>query len=95
MTRDQPTRVAFNPDTVYVLSRADGDKAIWIQAEEGKKISIYVVNDESHSTDGFVALPCDAMKVPGDNRRYKYLILSAEHDITGEEGSPKGLASFL
>ena len=95
MTRDQPTRVAFNPDTVYVQRRADGDKAIWIQAEEGKKISIYVVNDESHSTNGFVALPCDAMKVPGDHRRYKYLILSAEHDITGQIRAIQRTSQFL
>ena len=80
VTRNQPTRVAYNNDTVYVLDYADSDKAIWIQAEEGKKISVYVVNDESGSTDGFVALPCDAMKVPGDHRRYKYLILSAVHE---------------
>ena len=95
VTRDQPTRVAFNPDTVYVLSRADSDKVIWIQAEEGKKISVYVVNDEFRSTDGFVALPCDGMKVSGDYRRYKYLILSAEHDITGEEGATQRASQFL
>ena len=95
VTRDQPTRVAYNPDTVYVLSWANSDKAIWIQAEEGKKISVYVVNDEYRSTDGFVALPCDAMKVPGDYRRYKYLILSAEHNITGQKGATQRASQFL
>ena len=95
VTRDQPTRVAYNPDTVYVLSRTDRDKAVWIQAEEGKKISVYVVNDESRSTDGFIALPCDVMKVSGDHRRYRYLILSAEHDISGETGATQKASQFL
>ena len=96
VTRDQPTRVAFNPDTVYVLSRADRDKAIWIQAEGGKKISVYVVNDESRSTDAFVALPCDAMKVPGDyiaDTNISFYLLSTISQVRLRP--PKGLASFL
>ena len=96
VTRDQPTRVSFSPDSVYITDQQDKEgKVIWVQAEEMKNISLYVVNDESYSSDGFVALPCDAMKVPGDYRRYEYLILSADKDGTGETGGTQKSSQFV
>ena len=70
------TRVAFPADTFYVTDQMQRDRAIRVQAEDGKKISVYAVNDEVRSTDGFLALSCDGMTV-NDFRRYDYVILSA------------------
>ena len=40
-------------------------------------ITLFVINGGFRSSDGFVALPCDAMKIPSDYQSYQYFILSA------------------
>ena len=79
------TRVAFPADDYYITDTAQRDRAIRVQAEVGKKITVYAVNDEVRSTDGFVALSCDAMTVNNDFRRYDYVILSVDNPQTKSE----------
>ena len=71
-TYGNTTRVTFPVDSVYVTNSSQRDRAILIQAEEGKTISVY-----GASQDGFLALPCDGMKVNNFNN-YKYIIFSGE-----------------
>ena len=93
VTHGTTTRVAFPADTFYVKDQSQRDRAIRVQAEEGKKISVYAVNDEFRSTDGFVALSCDGMTVTSEFRRYDYVILSAE--LTGTDDNPQTNSEFL
>ena len=86
------TRVAF-PADYHITNSAQRDRAIRVQAEVGKKISVYAVNDEVRSTDGFVALSCDAMTVNNDFRRYDYVILSAR--LNGTVDNPQTNSEFL
>ena len=90
-----PTRVNFAADDVYVSSIQERDKAITVQTRNSKKVTIQVMNDEFRSTDGFVALPCDAMTVPSDFRTYEYLVLSTNQDTTGQVGSTPRSSQFL
>ena len=89
-----PTRVNFPADDVYVETISQRDKAIWVQTRDGGRISIHVINDEFRSTDGFVALPCDAMTVP-NFAKYEYLILSTNQDTTDQEASIPRSSQFL
>ena len=94
VTRDQPVRISYPADSVYVRAMSDTNKAIFVEAEEGKKISVYVVNDEHTSSDGFVALPCDGMAVTSFNR-YKYIILSTFHNVTQQESGGPRASQFM
>ena len=81
----QPTRVSFTANDVYLTDIIERDKAILVQAKDGKIISVFVLNDEQYSTDGYVALPCDSLAVGSDFRSYKYLILSTGTIVDGGE----------
>ena len=83
VTHNQTIKITFPPDDV-IIEGAERNKAIGVKAAEGRKISVYVVSDEFRSTDGYVALPCDAMVVPGDYRRYEYIIHSTSQMPTGD-----------
>ena len=83
VTHNQTIKITFPPDDV-IIEGSESNKAIGVKAAEGKKISVYVVSDEFRSTDGYVALPCDAMVVPGDYRRYEYIIHSTSQMPTGD-----------
>ena len=87
------TRVAFSADDFYITNEMQRDRAIYVQAEVGKKISVYAVNDEFRSTDGFLALSCDGMTVNSDFRRYDYVILSAKLTVTDD--IPQTNSEFL
>ena len=76
-TYGSTTRMSFPADSVYVTDSSQRDRAILVQAEEGKTISVYGV-----SVDGFLALPCDGMKVENLNR-YEYVIFSGQHTLEG------------
>ena len=91
----QPTRVNFLADDVYVRNIQDRDKAIWLKTKNGKRVAVYVINDEFRSTDGFVALPCDAMTAPGDFRRYNYVVLSTNQDTTNQAASIPRSTQFM
>ena len=85
VTHNQTIKVLFRPTNDVIIEGAENDKAIGVKAAEGKKISVYVVSDEFRSTDGYVALPCDAMVVvPGDYRKYEYIIHSTSQLPTGD-----------
>ena len=92
-THGTTTRVAFSADDYYITDQLQRDRAIRVQADVGKKISVYAVNDEFRSTDGFVALSCDGMTVENNFRRYDYVILSAE--LTGSVDNPQTNSEFL
>ena len=94
VTWDQPTRISFPADSVYVRATSETDKGICVEAEEGKKISIYVISDETASTDGFVALPCDAMAVTSFNR-YDHVILSTLLDVSDRPGTVPRASQFM
>ena len=84
VTYNQTVKVLFRPTNDVIIEGAENDRAIGVKAAEGKKISVYVVSDEFRSTDGYVALPCDAMVVPGDYRKYEYIIHSTSQMPTGD-----------
>ena len=92
-THGTTTRVPFSADDFYITDQKQRDRAIRVQADVGKKISVYAVNDEFRSTDGFVALSCDGITVESDFRRYDYVILSAE--LTGTADNPQTNSEFL
>ena len=69
-TYGSATRVSFPPDSVHVTDSSQRDRAILVQAEEGKTISVYGASEE-----GFLTLPCDGMRVKNFNR-YEYVIFS-------------------
>ena len=71
-TYGSATRVSFPADSVYITDSSQRDRAILVQAEEEKTISVYGVAE-----DGFLALPCDGMKVE-NFKRYEYIIFSGE-----------------
>ena len=66
-----------------VLSQAAGSnrlersKAIRVQTEGGKKVSVQGFNDDVSTSDGFVALPCDAMRNDVFNR-FEYFVMSGD-----------------
>ena len=52
-------------------------KAIRIRTEGGKKITVQGFNDDVRTSDGFVAIPCDAMRNDIFNR-IEYFVLAAD-----------------
>lgn len=76
------TRIEFPADSVVVENGNQRDRYILVQAEDHKTISVYGVNDEDRSTDGFVALSCDGMSLGIPFRRYEYAIVSGDKEIT-------------
>lgn len=92
-TRGVSTVINFPADQVYVTRNNQRDKYILVQAEANKTISIYGVNDEHRSTDGFVALSCDGMSVGYTFRRYEYAIVSG--DLKATPSSPQTVSEFL
>ena len=54
-------------------------KAIRVQTQGGKKVSVQGFVDDVRSSDGFVALPCDAMRNDIFNR-FEYLVLAGEQN---------------
>ena len=77
VTYGNNTLISFPAKTVYVSNEQQRDRIIRVQAEDGQTISVYGVNDEYRSTDGFVALSCDGMEV-SNFRRYDYVIVSSK-----------------
>ena len=69
------------PAEFFVTDVLQRDGYIMVQTEDNKTISIYGVNDEQRSTDGFVALSCDGMQLGVPFRRYEYAIVSAETEL--------------
>ena len=55
----------------------DRNKAIRIQTQGEKKVTVQGFVDDLQTSDGFVALPCEAMRSPF-NSRYEYFVMSAE-----------------
>lgn len=92
-TRGVSTTINFPADEVYVTRSNQRDKYILVQAEANKTISMYGVNDEHRSTDGFVALSCDGMSVGYTFRRYEYAIVSGDIQATAQ--FPQTSSQFL
>ena len=58
-------------------------KAIHIQSQGGRRISVQGFNDDIRTSDGFVALPCDAMRNDIFNR-FEYFALTADQIHTDD-----------
>ena len=67
-------------------------KAIRVQTEGGKKVSVQGFNDDVRTSDGFVALPCESMRNDVFNR-YEYFIMSA--DQNPNEDDPDRNSQFV
>ena len=80
-TYGSTTRMSFPAHSVYITNSSQRDRAILVQAEEGKTISVY-----GTSVDGFLSLPCDGMTVKNFNR-YEYVIFSGEDTLLEEYNS--------
>ena len=90
------TKIELPADSFQVVNDAERDKGILVQAESGKTISVYGVNDEFRSTDAFTGLSCDGMKIGTDAvpyTRYEYLILSG--DFVGDASSIQTSSELL
>ena len=68
--------VRFHQD-IAVQSTTMRNKAIRIKTEGGKKVTVQGFVDDLRTSDGFVALPCEAMRSPF-NSRLEYFIMSAD-----------------
>ena len=68
--------VRFHQD-IFVRSTSVRNKAIHVRTEGGKKVTVQGFVDDLHTSDGFVALPCEAMRSPF-NGRLEYFVMSAD-----------------
>ena len=90
------TKVELSADVFQVGSDTDRKKGIRVQAEPGKTISLYGVGDEFHSSDGFLGLSCDGMKIGTDTTPYtgyEYIVLSGV--FVGKESAPQSSSELL
>ena len=83
--------VSVHPDVAMsrqaaASNRLERLKAIRVQTEGGKKVSVQGFNDDVRTSDGFVALPCDAMRNDVFTR-YEYLAISAEQNPAADDPS--------
>ena len=62
-----------------VQSSGDRDKGVKIKAEQLKQISVFAINEEIHSLDGFTALPCNRLP---SVRTYEYYAVSVPPSTT-------------
>ena len=73
------TKVELSAETFQVIfssNSSERNKHIIVQAEAGKSISVYGVNDENTTTDAFFALSCDGMTIKNTFSKYEYIIVS-------------------
>ena len=76
---------------------ASRNKYIRVKAEDGRKITVFGLNDEDISTDAFLALPCQAYNGITSNTPYEYFIFSA-NNVRGPDDAtdvPTLLSAFL
>ena len=85
-------KITLHEDMAPVTSAAgtngiERSKAIRVQTEGGKKVSVYGFNDDIRTTDGFMAFSCDGMRNSVFNR-YEYVVLSGDQRA-GEDDTKK------
>ena len=75
---------------------ASRNKYIRVKAEDGRKITVFGLNDEDVSTDAFLALPCQAYDGITTNTPYEYFIFSA-NNVEGPDDTevPAFRSAFL
>ena len=71
---------------MHVRYSNERNKAIRIQTQGGGKVTVQGFVDDLHTSDGFVALPCEAMRSPF-NSRYEYFTMSFEHTPSPDDPS--------
>lgn len=75
----------FGGQDIRVNDILDSNKAIKVSSTNNARLSIIGVNDQSRSTDGFLALPCKTFK-PADATtnivEYKYFVFSSGTTVT-------------
>ena len=67
-----------------VNSGSDRNKGLKIKAEESKQISVFALNEELHSVDGFTALPCS--RLPSVSS-YEYFAVSVPPSTTSQNNT--------
>ena len=65
------------PNSLQVRNVSERDKGIYVKAEEHKKIVVYGLNWYRHSTDAFLALPCN--QLPVDEYEYYVVTYPTQH----------------
>ena len=74
-TVDMPDDIALTfQRTTSIIERS---KTIRVHAARNKMITVQGFNDNVRTTDGFIAISCDAMREPVFNR-YEYFVLAAD-----------------
>ena len=72
--------VTVGGEDIRVDSLLAANKAITVKSTNGAKLSVIGVNDQSRSTDGFVALPCKSFEAEDGSsgiENYKYFVFSS------------------
>ena len=75
-----PTDIRLQTRAANPASR---NKYIRVKAEDGRKITVFSLNDEDVSTDAFLALPCRAYNGITANTPYEYFIFSTNEFFGG------------
>ena len=69
-------------------------KAIHVQTEDGKKVTIQGFSGNSETSDGFIALPCDSMRNEVFTQ-YEYFVLSAGRNLTKDDQPKNSFALII
>ena len=85
-TVDLPVDIAliFGSGSSAVIERA---KAVRVRTQNNKLITVQGFNDDVRTTDGFIAISCDAIRQPVFNE-YEYFVLAADQ-FPSPEDPPK------
>lgn len=75
-----------------VQSTTDRSKGIRIKAEQTKLISLFALNEELHSVDGFTALPCTPFS---SISTYMYIAVSVQRSTVAVVGDTAADSAFL
>ena len=78
-------KVRFHTN-IAVRSTTERNKAIHVQTQGGKKVTVQGFVDDLRTSDGFVALPCEAMRSPF-NSHYEYFVMSADQNPSPSDPS--------
>ena len=88
--------VTFHENIAVEMNNEDLNqyKAIHVRTENGKKVTIQGFNDNVQTSDGFIALPCDAMR---NNvfTHYEYFVLAADQKQSKDDPPKKSFVLII
>lgn len=79
---------------IAVVNGFQRTKGIRVRTEGGKKITVQGFNDNSRTSDGFVALPCDAVRNEIFTR-FEYFVVAADQDSDDNDPEKSSLALII